>query len=711
MIPIKLIIEDFLCYSRAEIDFDEFSSAVIIAKKTGNDKISNGAGKSTIFSAIKYALFNRVDSSTLDQVIRHNTNLCRVSFDFMVDNITYRIIRCKPKGTSTDIRLFILNQNIWDEITNKTPTQTEAEIGKIIKINYETFCNSVIFSHRDLFFGLASLRPADKKKALKEALQLNIYNKFEKTASKKASDIVKEIEKTRTIIGVLGEPEKDIIALNNDLAGISSSMLNYNNEKIDLNKAYDYENEIYATSVARFDEIEKISMDARARQKTLKADIAKLNEIVKDYANKLTTLKKSGSAISNEIEEIKSYINKHAHARSSKNELEEILAVILDMTTKKQTLSSKLFELEIPLPDDSVCKHCRQTLSDEHRLLCKEEINKEILIIRDSLKNITEDLENIRVNELSIKKKIAEEEKIVSDIKQKNSLLELKIKELENKRTLYQEYIDLSNQNISILEEKTNELDTIQKAQSIERIVEHAKLKTTIPEIKERLVSLSKELDGLTERILSCSNTKAVLEHKKNERTKDIEKIVSFNNDILSLEAKYGLHQKVIQAFGSGGIPALIIHTILDDFQIETNNLLSQLRPGLQVQFSVVKERGDGDKDDTLDITYALNGKDLEYALLSQAQKLLVSLCLKLGLASVIKKRLGTDIKLFMVDEADQSLDSESLDLFEAAIKKLQQDFKILIITHNNDLKEKFSHTILVEQDENMISTAKVVAL
>jgi DNA repair exonuclease SbcCD ATPase subunit len=164
-----------------------------------------------------------------------------------------------------------------------------------------------------------------------------------------------------------------------------------------------------------------------------------------------------------------------------------------------------------------------------------------------------------------------------------------------------------------------------------------------------------------------------------------------------------------VQAFGSGGIPALITHTILDDFQIDTNNFLAQLWPGLQAQFSVIKDRVDGDKDDTLDITYVLNGNELEYAQLSGAQKLIASLSLKLGLASVNKKRLGTDIKLLLIDEVDQSLDDDMLEAFEEAIKKLQKDFKILVITHNKELKEKFSHAILVEQDENLVSSAKLV--
>jgi Herelleviridae exonuclease len=711
MDPVRLVIEDFLCYSNADISFDEFSSAVVIAKKTGNDKISNGAGKSTIFSAIKYALFNRTDSSTLDQVIRHGTTKCRVSFDFRADGNTYRVIRSKPKATSTDIRLFQLEQDKWIEISNKTPSQTEAELAKIVKINYETFCNSVLFSHRDLFFGLASLRPADKKKALKEALQLNIYGKFEKIASKKSGDIVKEIEKTRTIIGILGDPKKDIQSFDCDLKNITNLIENKTDllNKTKIKNSQEYEE--YLILKSKFIELEKQANIANQRKEEITNEINKLSNISEDYNKKLLSLENAGMLISKEIEDITHYIGTHTHpdAQKYRLSLENLSASILDNKSKKQTLSKRFSELSIPLPTDSRCLNCRQTLTNEHRIECQKDIDKETVYVKNQIDVVVKKLQEEQMQETILKKTISDIDKSILEIANKKAIIELKNKELENKRALYTEYSSLSNDNQILFNAKLQELEEIKKSQNPQSISEYNQLKNNITAHKSIMLQSYKQIEDITKEITIHSNGRAVLEHKKSERIQDIEKIITLNNGILLLEDKYSLHQKVIQAFGSGGIPALIIHTILDDFQIETNQLLSQLKPGLQVQFLVIKERGDGDKDDTLDITYTLNGNELEYTMLSQAQKLLVSLCLKLGLASVIKKRLGTDIKLFLIDEADSALDDEGIEAFEAAVKRLQKDFKILIITHNRDLKEKFSHTILVEQDENLVSTAKVV--
>jgi DNA repair exonuclease SbcCD ATPase subunit len=145
--------------------------------------------------------------------------------------------------------------------------------------------------------------------------------------------------------------------------------------------------------------------------------------------------------------------------------------------------------------------------------------------------------------------------------------------------------------------------------------------------------------------------------------------------------------------------------------QVEANNLLSQLKPGLQLSFVVEKTvEKTGDQADTLDITYQINGKERYYEVLSGAQKLSIMFSLKLGLSFLLQKMIGTDIRFLLLDEIDQSLDKASVDAFADIVKFFQKDFTILVITHNDRLKDKFSHAILVEQDTNMVSRARVVS-
>jgi DNA repair exonuclease SbcCD ATPase subunit len=174
------------------------------------------------------------------------------------------------------------------------------------------------------------------------------------------------------------------------------------------------------------------------------------------------------------------------------------------------------------------------------------------------------------------------------------------------------------------------------------------------------------------------------------------------------LEGKLFLYPTVIQAFSTVGIPNLIIHNILDSLQLKVNTLLNQFKPGLQLSFSIEKTKDDS-TEDTLDINYQINGRDRYYEQLSGAQHLMVLFSLKLGLYFLLQDELGIDVKFLLLDESDQSLSKGRVDAFAEAIKILQKDFTVLVITHNDHLKDKFTHAILVEQERD-VSCARVVS-
>src|SRR5271165_4884338 len=117
MHPNKLYIENFCGHAQSEIDFTNFSTAIIVGKIKGNSRFSNGVGKTTIFSAIKYVLFNEVDFSTLEKVIRHGCDYCKVSLEFIVNDTIYKVVRSKSKKAGSELRLYRKNDEEFDDLT------------------------------------------------------------------------------------------------------------------------------------------------------------------------------------------------------------------------------------------------------------------------------------------------------------------------------------------------------------------------------------------------------------------------------------------------------------------------------------------------------------------------------------------------------------------------------------------------------------------
>lgn len=150
-----------MCHEKSFIDFTQFNSALIVGKVENNELYSNGVGKTTIFKAIEYVLFNQSDIN-LDKIIRDDTESCKVTLDFMVNSIEYRVSRIRTKKGSSDLSLYERNSNInddsevyhlsdndikteitkkefWKDISGRRAVDTEKELSKLIKYNSKSF--------------------------------------------------------------------------------------------------------------------------------------------------------------------------------------------------------------------------------------------------------------------------------------------------------------------------------------------------------------------------------------------------------------------------------------------------------------------------------------------------------------------------------------------------------------------------------------------
>ena len=216
-------------------------------------------------------------------------------------------------------------------------------------------------------------------------------------------------------------------------------------------------------------------------------------------------------------------------------------------------------------------------------------------------------------------------------------------------------------------------------------------LENKITTIKSRLSSAIYEL----------GQSKAILELKE----KELGKLVLLEQDKKMFEKKLLLYKSVCSCFGSSGISAMIIHSVLDALQNETNKILEMLVPGLQLKFVITKENDKGIKSDTLDIIYYINGIENEFADLSGGQQSCVVLAMKFATANISRRKCGSDIKMLLLDEVEAALDEQSVENFYDIVKTLSKDMTILIITHNKDLQKRFSSRIIVSK-ENGISAA-----
>lgn len=201
MIPVLLSLRGFLSYQQpTEIDFTLIDVACISG--------ANGAGKSSIFDAITWALFG-VARKTDDTIIHTHPQVkaAEVVLIFEYEHNLYRIQRTRPRNATVRLEFQIalpetipdpidkesLSQIRWRSLTERTLRETQAQIERILRLDYETFTNASFFlqGKADQF---TTQNPTNRKKILSNILGLEIWEEYKQRAIDRRKSVENQIE-------------------------------------------------------------------------------------------------------------------------------------------------------------------------------------------------------------------------------------------------------------------------------------------------------------------------------------------------------------------------------------------------------------------------------------------------------------------------------------------------------------------------------------
>jgi exonuclease SbcC len=173
MIPVQLILKNFLSYRDATLDFSGLHTACICG--------SNGAGKSSLLEAITWSIWGQSRATFEDDVIYSGAKEVRVDFTFYNNQQTYRVIRTRAQGATSILEFQIETPAGFRPLTGKGMRATQDVIIQHIKLDYETFINSAYLrqGRADEFM---LKRPTERKEILAELLKLNQYDVLEERA-------------------------------------------------------------------------------------------------------------------------------------------------------------------------------------------------------------------------------------------------------------------------------------------------------------------------------------------------------------------------------------------------------------------------------------------------------------------------------------------------------------------------------------------------
>ena len=201
MRPLRLVMNAFGPYkNKVEIDFTEFkqSSLFLVSGPTG-------AGKTTIFDAIAYALFDSASGDargkdTFKSDHATDLDLCYVELEFELGKKTYKVRR-EPEqtgpGTRTKTKQIKSSVEFHNEdsVTTKI-AEANQEIQELIGLTYDQF-RQIVMLPQGAFKKMLESNSREKEVIFSNIFETGIYERFQeelKKKSKELSDQRKEYE-------------------------------------------------------------------------------------------------------------------------------------------------------------------------------------------------------------------------------------------------------------------------------------------------------------------------------------------------------------------------------------------------------------------------------------------------------------------------------------------------------------------------------------
>ncbi len=215
MIPIRLRLRNFMCYRGDDNVLD--LSGVHLACLAGD----NGHGKSALLDAMTWALWGKSRARRDDDLISQGETEMEAQLDYRVGGNTYRVIRKRTRaGRGRSILDLQMRQDDrFVPMSGDTLRATEAEITKLLHLDYDTFINTAFLlqGRADEFTTKA---PGERKRILGEILGLDLYERYEERAKTLARECKDEVQ---GLSGALQEVQREIEKEPEHVAAVASA--------------------------------------------------------------------------------------------------------------------------------------------------------------------------------------------------------------------------------------------------------------------------------------------------------------------------------------------------------------------------------------------------------------------------------------------------------------------------------------------------------
>ncbi len=213
-----------------------------------------------------------------------------------------------------------------------------------------------------------------------------------------------------------------------------------------------------------------------------------------------------------------------------------------------------------------------------------------------------------------------------------------------------------------------------------------------LPEMEREATDADKAVAGLAAERDALLTRQGRLQADAERRTAYLEEIDALKNRRMSSSAEQSIYSDLYNAFGRGGVPAMLIDAAVPRIEAEANLLLGRMTDSrLALKLETQRVRQSGNVAETLDILVNDELGSRSYDLFSGGEAFRINLALRIALSKVLAQRMGLPLPTLFIDEGFGTQDAAGRERIVDAIASIQEDFeKIIVITHLDELKDLF---------------------
>lgn len=394
MKPVELMIQAFGPYAEREtIDFTQLvgRSMFVVSGRTG-------AGKTTIFDAMTFALYGRAsgalrNASDFRSQYAQPELKTEVDFSFTIRGERYRIVR-QPQQPHPKNKTPIPHEAIlyewedgWKPLATKV-NEVQERIESILQLSYEQF-SQILLLPQNQFRQLLDSNSNEKQQILQSIFKTEAYRTFQEKWGERYSAYRKQVEWAveRTRLKLLELEDESIEEVSTQSIDEIQRWLDEREEYLmttcDTAKT---QKQTYATALE----------EARDALEKAKALITLFKE--REETNRALAIFLNGESIRNETRELLTNLEVAANIRPVFERLQELEQLVRRLTMEEQTSSTKLEHLQstqskLVERQPTIEKDKEEVISRKERLRIVDEMMPRIkerttlVTLRDQLMN------------------------------------------------------------------------------------------------------------------------------------------------------------------------------------------------------------------------------------------------------------------------------------------------------------------------------------